>query len=102
MIVIKMSDKIGTFASNKDIAKEIRTTMIIPALERQESIVIDFEGVNGATQSFLHALMSEGMRRIGVNSFLDKVSFQSCNEKIQTIVTIVTDYMQAGLDDANE
>lgn len=99
MTVIKMFDMVGTFASNKDIAKKIRTTMIIPALEKREAIIIDFENVDGATQSFIHALISEGMRIVGVSPFLSNVTFKACNEKIQAIVTIVTGYMQAGLEE---
>lgn len=99
MIEIKMLDKVGTFASNKDIAREIRTKLIIPALDKQEEIIIDFHGVDGATQSFVHALISDAMRQIGTNVFLHKVRFKSCNDKIRAIVTIVTDYMQAGLSE---
>lgn len=98
MIVITMFDKVGTFASNKDIAKEIRTESIMPALESQKKIIIDFQDVDGATQSFIHALISDGMRKIGAQTFLDVVTFKTCNDNIKAIITIVTDYMQAGLE----
>ncbi|HLD71538.1 MAG TPA: STAS-like domain-containing protein [Candidatus Peribacteraceae bacterium] len=99
MTIIKMLDKVGTFASNKDFAREIRTNLIIPTLERQEEMIIDFDGVDGATQSFMHALISDAIRKFGIQIFLSKVSFKSCNDKIRAIVTIVTDYMQAGLEE---
>jgi hypothetical protein len=99
MITIYMHEKIGNFASNKDIARDIRTSILIPSLESGEKVLFDFEGVEGATQSFVHALISEGMRKFGISRFLESVSFKSCNQNIQTIVTIVTDYMQAGLGD---
>lgn len=98
MTRIKMFEIVGPFASNKDLAKKIRTNVLLPTLEQQEEIIIDFEKVDGATQSFIHALISEAMRKYGVDVFFDKVVFKSCNEKIRTIVTIVTDYMQAGLE----
>ncbi|MDD5103938.1 MAG: STAS-like domain-containing protein [Candidatus Peribacteraceae bacterium] len=99
MMIIKMRDIVGTFASNKDIAKEIRTQTLIPLLEKEgEELIIDFEGVDGATQSFIHALISEPMRRVGTSKFFEKVTFKTCNEKIQAIIIIVGDYMQAGLE----
>jgi hypothetical protein len=100
MKVIKMFERVGSFASNKDIAKEIRTYEIMPTLEKKEEVIIDFEKVDGATQSFVHALISEAMRKFGAKILLQQISFKSCNEKIQAIVTIVTEYMQAGLEDA--
>ena len=96
-MIIKMFDIVGSFASNKDAARNIRTREIIPALNNNETIVIDFDKVSGATQSFIHALISDVMRKFGVN-VLDKISFKSCNENIQAIITIVTEYMQAGLE----
>lgn len=98
-MTIKMLDHVGKFASNKDIAKKIRMDMLLPALSKKQGVVMDFYGVEGATQSFVHALISEAMRRYGADNFLDLVSFKLCNKNIQSIITIVTDYMQAGLED---
>jgi SepF-like predicted cell division protein (DUF552 family) len=93
MVHIKLFKKTGSFAANKDIAKEIRLEEIIPALEKGNEVILDFENINSATQSFIHALISDLMRQYG-NDVLDKISFKSCNETIQKIITIVTDYMQ--------
>lgn len=90
---VKLFKHIGVFAENKDIAREIRLKELIPTLEKNESIILDFENVEGATQSFVHALISDLMRKYG-NEVLEKMQFKSCNETIQAIVTIVTDYMQ--------
>lgn len=96
-----MFDKIGSFAGNKDVARDIRTKIIIPTLEKNEGVVLDFEKVDGATQSFIHALISDVMRKFGTE-VLEKISFKSCNENIQAMITIVTEYMQAGLEDEEE
>lgn len=96
-MTIKMFNKVGLFAGNKDVARDVRTKEIIPALKRGEDIVIDFEKVEGATQSFIHALISDVIRKFGVN-VLGGISFKSCNENIKAIITIVTEYMQAGLE----
>lgn len=84
---------VGVFAENKDVARDIRQKQINPALINNEDVVINFEGVNSATQSFIHALISEVIREYGVG-VLDKISFKNCGETIQKIIGIVVDYMQ--------
>lgn len=83
----------GSFAENKDVARNIRVEKIIPALEKGGNIIIDFENVDGATQSFIHALISDLFRKYG-DEVLDKISFKSCNETVKKIINIVVDYMQ--------
>ncbi len=93
MISIKLFPMVGEFAENKDAAKEIRLLQIVPALDGKEEVVLDFEGVNSATQSFIHALISDLIRKYG-NEVLDRISFQHCNETVRKIIGIVVDYMQ--------
>jgi len=83
----------GTFAENKDKARDIRLQDIEPALQRGEDIILDFDGVEAATQSFIHALISELIRRYGSQA-LEKVVFRNCNETVKKIIQIVADYMQ--------
>ena len=93
MIYIKLFKQVGQFADNKDLARDIRLNNLIPALEKGKNIILDFEKVEGATQSFIHALISDLIRKYG-NEILDKIQFKSCNETIKGIITIVVDYMQ--------
>ena len=93
MITIKLFKQTGSFAENKDIARDIRLKKLIPALDKKNDVVLDFEHVDGATQSFIHALISDLIRKYG-NEVLDNIRFRSCNETIQGIISIVTDYMQ--------
>jgi len=93
MTHIKLFERTGSFAENKDLARDIRLNEIIPALEKGEKIVLDFKNIEGATQSFVHALISDLIRKHG-HEVLDKISFKSCNETVQKIIMIVTDYMQ--------
>jgi hypothetical protein len=65
----------------------------MPALARSEKVTVDFTGVGGATQSFVHALISEPLRTYGPD-VLDKLYFKHCNPAIQQVITIVTEYMQ--------
>lgn len=97
-MIIKMFEKVGVFAANKDVARELRVGFIVPALENKKTVTVDFEKVEGATQSFIHALISDVIRKFGMAA-LDQVIFKSCNENIQEIVSIVFRYMQAGLEE---
>lgn len=83
----------GKFAENKDIARKLREQVILPALRENQELTLDFTDVEGATQSFVHALISEALREFGPE-VLDRVVFKACNETIQQIVNIVIDYMQ--------
>ncbi len=93
MIEIKIAAIAGNFAENKDLARDIRLNRIIPALEKNDTVVLDFEGVEGATQSFIHALISDIIRKYGTE-VLDKLSFKNCNDTVKKIISIVVDYMQ--------
>ena len=93
---ISIFEHAGAFAENKDVAREIRIQEIIPTLEKNEEVILDFEKVDAATQSFIHALISDILRKYG-NDALDRIAFKSCNEKVQKIIGIVVDYMQEGL-----
>ena len=87
----------GAFAENKDIARDLRLQEIVPALERKEDVVIDFARVDAVTQSFIHALISDLLRKYG-GAVLDRIEFKSCNDTVKKIITIVADYMQEGAD----
>ena len=96
MKTISIRDHAGAFAENKDVAQKIRVDDILPALERREEVALDFAGVDAATQSFIHALISDLFSRYG-NDVLDRVIFRSCNETVRQIIGIVSDYMQEGM-----
>ncbi len=90
---IKIAKLAGSFAENKDLAREIRLTKIIPAVEKNEEVILNFEGVGCATQSFIHVLMSDVIRRYGAD-ILDRISFKNCNETVKKMISIVVEYMQ--------
>lgn len=95
---IKMSDYIGSFAENKDKARLLRLEKINPALNEGKDIVLDFQGVEATTQSFIHALISEVLRQHG-SEVLEKISFKSCTPAVQKIIEIVVEYTQEGMMD---
>ena len=96
MKTISIYNRTGAFAENKDTARDIRVKEIVPALNSGEEVVLDFEKVEAATQSFVHALISDIIRKFGSGS-LDRMSFKSCGPVVKKIIGIVVDYMQEGL-----
>lgn len=82
----------GKFAENKDKARNIRQNTLWPYVKAGQTIVIDFKNVEDATQSFIHALLSELIRETRGEA-LDLIFFKNCNETVKRIVNIVVDYM---------
>lgn len=88
----------GAFAENKDIGRDIRMKDILPALENNEEVILDFKNVESTTQSFVHSLISDVLRKYGEGA-LDRVAFKSCNDTVKQLVNIVVDYMQDAMDE---
>jgi len=95
MTTIKILDLVGSFAENKDVARDLRTQKILPSMEKNENIIFDFGGVETTTQSFVHALISDTIRTRGIDQFIGKTEFKNCNDSVKKIINIVVDYMQA-------
>jgi hypothetical protein len=93
MITIKLKPTTGSFAENKDIAKNLRIKKINPALKKGDDVELDFYGIDSTTQSFIHSLISQLIRHYGAD-VLEKIHFKNCNDTVQKIIEIVTDYMQ--------
>ena len=93
MKIIHIVKIAGTFAENKDVARDVRLKNIMPAVKDGKEIILDFEGVTGATQSFIHALVSDVMRKYGIDC-LDLIGFKNCSPIVKEIVITVTEYMQ--------
>jgi len=97
---IEIFERIGKkdFAENKDVGKEIRLKEIMPELENGRVVILNFEKIDRASQSFIHSLISDPIRKYGPNKALDLVLFKSCNERVKSIITIVVEYMQDALN----
>src|SRR3990167_6118973 len=94
---IKIRKITGDFAENKDSAKKLRIEEIMPALSKGDEIILDFDGVSGATQSFIHALISDPIRKLKDVAF-DNLIYQNTNNDIREIISIVYRYMQESLN----
>lgn len=96
--IIRMRKVVSDFAENKDIAKRLRIETIIPTLSKGNEVILDFSGVSGATQSFIHALLSDPIRQFK-NIAFDNLSYKNVNDNIREIISIVYRYMQESLED---
>ena len=98
MIIVKMRDEVGKFAENKDIARKLREEVLLPALSEDRAVMFDFEEVGGATQSFIHALVSDALRKFPETVY-DNLFFKNANPEIQEIISIVYRYVQQSMID---
>jgi len=96
MNTMMMYPSVGTFAEDKELAKRIRMESIIPSLERNGEVTLNFQNVESATQSFMHALLSDAIRKHGVD-VLDRIYFKNCNDVVKGIINIVVDYIQESM-----
>jgi hypothetical protein len=92
---IELRPGVAGFAEDKDQAKAIRIETVLPALERGEYIVLDFQHVNYATQSFIHALLGEALYKYS-ESLLDRIEFKNCTPQLQSVIELVVDYSLEG------
>ncbi len=92
MKTIKLLQIVGEFAENKDLAKMIREDQILPNLLEGKKVILNFAGVSSATQSFIHALISDLIRKYDADLF-DTLIFKNCSDTVKEIINIVVDYM---------
>lgn len=98
---VRVAPDAGSFAENKDVARDLRVGQLEPALQRGEPVVVDFDGVSLTTQSFVHALLSEPLRSKGPN-ILDRITFRNCTPAVQRLIELVCEYTQEAQADAPE
>lgn len=91
-ITIRLYPLPGTqIAEDKEQARELRMTRLLPALASGEQVELDFEQVSAATQSYIHALLSEAIRRYG-DVIFEQITFRNCSSDIQAVVRTVFEY----------
>lgn len=80
---------VGTFTEDVEQAALVRSNQILPALQAGEMIVLDFNEVRFATQSFVHALLNDAFR---VPGSLCRLSFINCSPSTEEAVRAVAAY----------
>ncbi len=93
MTVVKVGEALGDFAGDKDEARSLRERLLEPALRAGESVDLEFQGVELATQSFIHALVSDLVRSRDLDA-LELMTFTNCNDSVRELVEIVVEYRQ--------
>ena len=88
---INVIDYTGEFAENKDTAAKLREEHIRGAISQGEAVTIDFAGVELSTQSFLHALISDVVRKQG-EDVLDMIIFKNCSPLLKELIETVVQY----------
>ncbi len=81
----------GPVAQDKDLARDLRVRVILPAVQNASRCTIDFSKVELATQSFVHALLSEVFRSQG-DPAVDFLEFKGCSDAVRTVVETVAHY----------
>lgn len=81
----------GPLAQDKDAARSIRVRRLLPALAQQREIRLDFSEVRTATQSFIHALISEPLWRFGARA-IQLVEFHGCSPQVRSAIETVVGY----------
>jgi len=94
-IYLRIGEK--DFAENKDIGKEIRTNEIMPELGAGHEVVLNFDKIDRASQSFIHSLISDPLRKYG-DRMLELVTFKNCNDNVKEMIKIVLSYLQDALE----
>lgn len=91
-MIIKIFELVGSFAEDKDRAASLRKEKILPTLKNGSHLEIDFTGVTLTTQSFIHALISEGLRQ-NPDTALQLLSFKGCSDSVRGIIETVVQYV---------
>ena len=98
MTTVRLMAEATAFAEDKDVAARIREGCLRPEVAAGREVVIDFTGVRLTTQSFIHALISDVLRRQGEN-VLDLVTFKGCNREVRGVIKTVVQYSLEGQEE---
>lgn len=93
--IITIESGVNGFAENKDQAKELRLSRILPALATERRVTLDFAAVRYATQSFVHAMIGEALQQYGEHA-LENIEFKNCSEAVRSVIELVVDYSLGG------
>ena len=94
-IEVKIDTGTKGFAEDKDVAKQLRRQIIMPALAEGKKVILDFSVVTSSTQSFVHALVGEPLQKMG-EDVLANIEFRACAPQIKSLVRLVVDYTLGG------
>jgi hypothetical protein len=99
-MIVRILDLATDFAEDKDVAASIREESLHPALADGKQVTVDFTGVALATQSFIHAMISDVLRKHGEDA-LQSILFKGCQPGVRGIIETVVQYSLETLNDDN-
>ena len=93
--------KFGNILNSRPAGMEavLRAKQIINGSSDPIGVVLDFSGVSGTTQSFIHALISEPIRRFR-DVALEKIHYKNCSDVVKEVIKTVSEYMQESFNSA--
>ena len=89
-LYIDMYNYCGERCEVKLEAINLRERKIIPAIQKGETVVLDFSHAITATHSFLTALLADPIKILGLKSY-KQIKIIGANETIRTIIDFVFD-----------
>jgi STAS-like domain of unknown function (DUF4325) len=97
--IVKLPAGVGGFAEDKDEAKRIRNDTLLPALEKDKYVILDFSEMKYSTQSFIHALLGAVLQKYR-EAALQKLEFKNCAPQIKSLIQLVVDYSLGGFKES--
>jgi len=94
-ILIKIQKGLVGFAEDKDEARQIRVKQVLPALVSKKKVIFDFGEVQYATQSYVHALIGEALKKYGA-PVLKRIEFKNCSPQLRGLIELVVGYSLGG------
>jgi hypothetical protein len=85
-----------TFLNSKELGSRYKGGLIRekikPLLDRDEKIILDFEGIDLATQSFLDEIFGIFVRAFGINYIKGKLLIENVSPSIKKTINLVIVY----------
>lgn len=79
---MKIKDEIGEFCAEGRIGIDFMNNRVIPLLDAQENIVMDFDGVRSMNSSFANALFANLARKYG-QRIITRLVFKNIRDNVK-------------------
>ncbi len=97
---LNIQNYFGRYADDKEAAIRYRDRHLLPAVNDGKSFVIDFQGVESSTHSFINALLASPIKRMGLMSYKRIRVVNATNDIRETIDYVLDDNTSEGADGA--
>ncbi len=87
---LNLKNYFGVAIENKDLAKKLRDEKLLPALDENKTLTIDFEDVIFATDSVLNAMLATPINRLGLMAY-KKIKVINAASDIRVMLDFIFD-----------